>query len=98
MEQIKFEDLQEKETYIVSKAVTENRSKYPTIKTDSEFEASFEFEQNQMITILKIEEPFFVIRGRHGREFVKLSPDWIYQKPSKEFVKSLNRSCEEDYY
>lgn len=94
MEQVKFEDLQEKETYIVSKAVKEK----PRSVTGAEFEERLGFESNLMITILKIEKPFFVIRGRHGREFVKLSPDWIYQKPSKEFVKSLNRSCEEDYY
>jgi hypothetical protein len=96
MQEIKFSELEEKQTYIVEKIVSEKKPKSPK-HFGSEFEENFEFETQQLLTIIKIELPFFVIKSRHGRYFVKLSDNFKYLKPSQEFVKALKNQCEDEY-
>lgn len=105
METIKFEDLKEGGSYIVISPVQEAQSsKMPKVGKSgfvlgsSELEMNFEFEREQLIHVRKIELPFFVIQTRHGREFVRLRPEWSYLKPSEDFVKSLKSRCTEDDY
>jgi hypothetical protein len=105
MELVKFEDLKEGESYIVISPMEKAKaSKMPKagkrgfVLGNSELEMNFEFEREQLITIKKIELPFFVIQSRHSREFVRLQPEWSYLKPSADFVKSLKSRCADDDY
>jgi hypothetical protein len=97
MQEVKFEELEEKESYIVESNKNVKRPQIKEAQCKSEFEESFEFEHWQLMTIIKIEKPFYIIKSRHGRDFVKLSSKYRYLKPSKEFLKALQPKCEDDY-
>lgn len=97
MQEIEFEDLKEKETYIIERIESEKGRTKPFAKGVSEFEERFEFETQQLVTIIKIELPYFAIKAQHGREFIKLNDDYRYLKPSKEFLKALQPRCEDDF-
>jgi len=96
MEIIQYKDLRENESYIVESKQKKRNSKTPVLGF-SEFEESFDFTHFQLMKIYKFEYPFTIIKSRHGREFIKLRQEWIYYKPSKEFLEILNHQCREDY-
>lgn len=94
MKTINFADVEENKTYIVESSENIRRGKSVTIS--SEFEENFEFEHYQVIRILKIEMPYFVIKARHGREVVKPREHWRFFTPSEEFLKALKPECRDD--
>lgn len=97
MQKINFDELKEKQSYIVEKPYSPTPTKRKNPLND--FDEHLEFRRADLITIVKIEFPFFVVKADNysGKTLVKLLPEYDYYLPSKAFVKALKNNCNEDY-